>query len=46
VRFGFSQEEYNRASADSVLLDSPVFDDITITYLRRPKILQWRDVSE
>jgi hypothetical protein len=29
-----------------ILLDSPVFDDITITYMRRPKVLQWREVAE
>jgi hypothetical protein len=46
VRFGFSREEYRAAIADAVLLDSPVIDDITITYLRRPKILAWRDVTE
>jgi hypothetical protein len=31
---------------DAILLDSPVFDDITITYMRRPRVLQWREVSE
>jgi hypothetical protein len=28
---------------DACLIDSPVFDDITITYLRRPKVLEWRE---
>jgi hypothetical protein len=46
VRFGFSREEYRRASRDAVLLDSPVLDDVTITYMRRPKVLVWREVSE
>ena len=46
VHFKFSKDEYRKASTDAVLLDSPVFDDITITYMRRPKILQWRDMSE
>jgi len=46
VRFRFSDEEYRNINEDTVLLDSPVFDDITITYMRRPKVLVWREVSE
>ena len=46
VRFRFSREEYRKATRDAVLLDTPVFDDISITYMRRPKVLRWRDVTQ
>jgi hypothetical protein len=46
VRFGLSKEETDRANGDTVLLDTPVLDDVTITYLCRPKVVAWRDVSE
>ncbi|MFN2222992.1 MAG: hypothetical protein ACK2UH_10595, partial [Candidatus Promineifilaceae bacterium] len=32
VWFGFSDEEYTYMNRDTVCIDSPVFDDITITY--------------
>ena len=48
VFFRLSMKEYTEGlqNAGAVLLDTPVFDDITITYMRRPKVLEWRDVSE
>jgi hypothetical protein len=47
VRFGLSKwEMQNGAVRDAALVDSPVFDDITITYMRRPQILSWREVTE
>jgi hypothetical protein len=45
VFFELSQEE-NKATLthpDAAMVDSPVFDDITVTYMRRPKVLEWRD---
>jgi hypothetical protein len=44
VIFDLSVKEKDLKSG--ILLDSPVFDDITITYMRRPKVLQWREVAE
>jgi hypothetical protein len=48
VFFRLSMREYTGGllNKTAVLLDTPVFDDITITYMRRPKVLEWRDVSE
>jgi len=55
VFFRLSDLEYEEMRNDALraqiyhqaaLVDSPVFDDITITYMRRPKVLEWRDVSE
>ena len=45
VTFELSQLENREAGShsDAALIDSPVFDDITITYLRRPKVLEWRE---
>ncbi|MHC5056056.1 MAG: hypothetical protein ACYTKD_15220 [Planctomycetota bacterium] len=46
VFFRLSDMEYEQMRGDSALLDSPVFDDITIVCMRRPKVLEWRDVTE
>ncbi len=47
VYFRLSQMEYQHAvELSTSLLDTPVLDDVTITYMRRPKVLQWRDVTE
>jgi hypothetical protein len=49
VRYKVTFELSDRENAalirnrDACLIDSPVFDDITITYLRRPKVLEWRE---
>ena len=50
--FRLSDLEYEEMRRDAAfykhaaLVDSPVFDDITIVCMRRPKVLEWRDVSE
>ncbi|MHC4507260.1 MAG: hypothetical protein ACYTFI_28660, partial [Planctomycetota bacterium] len=51
VQFRFSDLEYldpegGAGTSTTCLLDTPVLDDVTISYMRRPKILQWRDVTE
>jgi len=46
VFFRLSEEEYKQLAGEAALVDSPVFDDITIVCMRRPKVLEWRDVSE
>ena len=42
-----SEMEYGELeNENAALLDSPVFDDITVTYMRRPRVIEWREVSE
>jgi len=46
----FVRQIYNHENtvspADHYLLDTPVFDDISITYFAKPRILSYRDVNE
>jgi hypothetical protein len=46
VVFDLPEALANKHTRGAILLDTPVFDDITITYMRRPRVLQWREVSE
>jgi hypothetical protein len=44
VNSGHSTMEGDKTS--QYLLDTPVFDDISITYFTKPRILSFRDVLE